>query len=37
MFRTRVCLVAALLVAGTLCTASAQTAAPRSGRKTLAE
>jgi hypothetical protein len=28
MFRTRVCLVAALLVAGTLCTASAQTTAP---------
>jgi hypothetical protein len=28
MFRPRVCLVAALLVAGTLCTASAQTMAP---------
>jgi hypothetical protein len=28
MFRPRVCLVAALLVAGTLCTASAQTTAP---------
>jgi hypothetical protein len=28
MFRTSVCLVAALLVAGTLSTASAQTAAP---------
>jgi hypothetical protein len=28
MLRTRVCLVAALLVAGTLSTASAQTAAP---------
>jgi hypothetical protein len=33
MFRTRVCLVAALLVAGTLCTASAQTAAPAPGAK----
>jgi tRNA(Ile2) C34 agmatinyltransferase TiaS len=31
MFRTRVCLVAALLVAGTLCTASAQTSAPAPG------
>lgn len=28
MLRTRVCLAAALLVAGSLCTASAQTAAP---------
>ncbi len=28
MFRTRVCLVAALVVAGTLCAASAQTTAP---------
>ena len=31
MFRTRVCLVAALLALGTLCTASAQTMAPAPG------
>jgi hypothetical protein len=33
MFRTRVGLVAALFVAGTLCTASAQTMAPAPGAK----
>jgi hypothetical protein len=33
MFRTLVCLVAALFVAGTLCTASAQTTAPAPGAK----
>ncbi|THD71495.1 MAG: hypothetical protein E7813_05500 [Bradyrhizobium sp.] len=33
MFRTRVCLVAALFVAGTLCTASAQTTTPAPGAK----
>lgn len=33
MFRTRVCLVAAVLVAATLATASAQTAAPAPGAK----
>ena len=33
MFRTRVCLVAALLVAGTLSTASAQSTAPAPAAK----